>query len=288
MKRRSNPETYLLGKITGLLRSFQSLAMTVIILFPVNAYSAAWLIDKGKSQNVYSLSFYSSDHFYDQQGNRINIADRYDKRSFSNLYEYGLTDGLTVGFNYNFDWASQGTEEELGYSGSEFFLRSYLYEGEAGVLSVQPLIKLPAFEAPNINLPLSNNEIEAEIRLLYGKGYKHDGVNNFINAEVAYRRAIYDHIDGVKNKSELILDLSAGFRANKNRMVLAQVFSKYSLSDFDNLSLFQSNNHHVKAQLSYVFKVTRNNSIQIGGYADIYARNTGKGKGFFVSLWREF
>lgn len=270
-----------------------TLAYLLFILMAALAAPASagpWLQPKGQGQLINTALYYSTDYYYDNQRQR-RPQPRFTKWQLNPYAEYGLTDRVTVGVNAFLD--SVMTEapaagmqgDNTGLSDTEFFTRFRLAQWEGGVLSAQPLIKLPSLYATG-GLPRSGTEeFDAELRLMAGHGVSLWGQSHYSALEVAYRSRFGEPGDQFR------ADFTLGVRPDGQWLLLPQLFTTWRIDAPAAAGFTQSGQDDydlVKAQFSAVYQLTDEWALQAGGFQHLYARNTGAGGGALVALWKRF
>lgn len=272
----------------------------VLFVFPYSPlHAGAWTVAPGKWEHYHDITYYSTDHYYDTQGNRRQ-QPRYSKFEMGNRLEHGLYDGLTVGGTLNFasvkgsqDFIFPSTSPftgpttvtvrrwNLGIADPTLYARQRLWQNDTSVLSTQATVKFPSTFRWN-NLPRSGSDkFSGELRLLGGHNFAWNGQSHFSNLEVAYEWR-------PQNTGDLIhADATLGFHLTPQLMILPQIFSTWRAAGGDTRFTQTGNDSYdlVKGQLSAVTPIARNIYLQFGGFHHLYARNTGGGDGATLSLW---
>ncbi len=268
----------------------------LVLSLPNSVYAAAWGQEKGKSQLISTLTYFSSDDYFDNRGIERSQPE-FTKFSTDTLYEYGFNSDLTFGFQPRFDVASQklttgGEVENSGLSSIDFFFRYQLmdelgkfFDGDNWVMSIQPKIVAPGVDSKNSTLPISSEQWDAELRML--SGYSFQAFNDeyhYVNVEVGYRKRFERPSD------ELFVDATLGFRYTEDWQLLGQVFYTKSLDvGKHGLSLASSRDYSLtKAQVSVIKRLSDNYSVQVGAFSHLHGKNTGTGEGMLLSIWADF
>ncbi len=261
----------------------------MITFLSSNAYSAAWLQKSGDWQVISNFNYYSTSSYFNSDGDSLP-QKKFIKGEVNPYIEYGLTDKLTVGISPSFQYLLQNdsadkSQNNYGLADSEVFLRKKIWNDYSSVLSLQGLVKIPGPYSTGQIPTLGLKQYDVEARILYGKNLLINYYKPYINLEVAYRKRMEEPSD------EFRFDTSVGLNLTDNYMILGQVFNVYSLGDIGNQKFITVNSFDYslsKVQLSAVKKLSERLSLQLGVYKNIWGRNTGKGGGILVSLWKKF
>lgn len=187
-------------------------------LLPTAAQAGAWTLPEGRGQTIGSAS---------RKVTPIRawfggIAEN-DTTNTSLFVEYGLWDDVTVGMTVNtdVDLIRSTVEARAGAH-----VRHRLWTGEAGdVVSVQAGFSAP-FEGVlgyDLDPTAPNTAVEADIRVLYGRGWQWSLGNSFISSELGLRYR------GEGLSDQLRLDLTAGHEPIRGLQLLGNVFSTIPL-----------------------------------------------------------
>ncbi len=273
-----------------------SFYLCLFLSLPNPVCAAAWGQEKGKSQVISTLTYFSSDNYFDNRGIERS-QPKFTKFSTDALYEYGFNADLTFGFQPRFDVASQkltiaGEVKNSGVSSIDFFLRFQLMDesekfldGDNWVISIQPKIVAPGFDSKNNALPITTEQWDAELRML--SGYSFRAFNNeyhYVNVEAGYRKRFERPSD------EFFFDATLGFRYTEDWQLLGQVFYTKSLDvGKSGLSLVSNRDYSLtKAQVSVIKRLSDKYSVQVGAFSHLRGKNTGTGEGMLLSIWADF
>ncbi len=259
-----------------------AVALVLFASFP--AYSAAWLQDEGRLQLINNFTWYSTESFFNTNGDRLPQAE-FTKLEYNPYAEYGLSKETTVGISTSFQSLSQGSQDNSGLGDTEIFFRKQLFKDDWTVISYQPLIKIPGFYSETRQPLLGNKQIDVELRALYGTSFQFIEQYHYVNLELAYRRKFE------KPQDEIRFDATLGFKPKPDILLLAQIFSIFSV-DTANVASFQNANSTdfdlTKLQLSAVKDLSETMSVQLGIFRNLRGRNTGSGGGVLLSVWLKF
>jgi len=260
------------------------LVLLLLLIIPVTAEAGAWLKERGKGQLIMNTSYYSTDKFITPEGNKTRIPE-YSKYEINPYVEYGLFDNMTIGGSIFVQSLEQHPFENSGIGDISLFTRFKVYQNEGFIFSLAPLVKFPSLTDNSENPIIGSSQYHAELRALAGYGFEMYGRHHFINFEGGLRERMG------KSDNQLHLDATIGIRPADKWLIQAKSSSIISENLPDNPSneIKTSNDYHLsKAQLSATYNLTDSTSLEIGGFTDVYARNTGSGSGALLSVWRNF
>ena len=260
--------------------------MVVVVLatsIPATVYAGAWTQSAGKGQMIVNGLYYTTDKLYNNTGNKASQA-RYSKYELNPYFEYGLTDSITAGANLFFLRADQATQDNWGVGDSEFFLRARLFQSAGFMLSVEPMVKLPSPEGSNETPQLGSRKPDAGVGLSAGYGFSAWGQNHFANIDTGYRYRFGDPEDQIKLSGTL------GIGVNDRWMIMPQAFATLRTIKPAIASFTQSSGDDynlVKLQISTIYKVSDETSLQFGVFSHVGGNNVGAGDGIILSLWKK-
>jgi hypothetical protein len=182
-----------------------------------------------------------------------------------------------------------GTAFNLGLADTEIFARKRLWQGRiaknSAVFSLQPLLKLPSVYYAGGNPRSGTAYPDAELRLQGGYNFFMLNTHHFATLDLAYRKRFGQWHDQLK------ADATLGLNIHRNYTLLLQSFLTHRLNDYspNNRTSAVINDYNLlKAQASIVYHLNTHTHVQLGGFNHVYARNTGDGYGFLMSVWRSF
>ena len=132
-----------------------------------------------------------------------------------------------------------------------------------------------------------NHQEDIEARFLVGRGATLIHQHVFWDAEVAFRTRFGAPADQVR------FDVTAGVDLSKHIMAMGQFFNTRSLRNGEPLDVVtnpnaQSDYDLHKCQVSAVIALPYKAKVQIGWTDTISGRNTARGQGAIISLWKAF
>ena len=264
-------------------------AVLLWTLAPGPALAGAWTLERGTGQVILTTSYYATVDRFDSHRHRVD-GSRFEKVTINPYMEYGLTDGVTLGLSpeYQFLESHAGggrTDKTNGFSDVETFARGRLWHDDWSVLSVQGMVKAPTGYSEKRTPALGYDQVDLEGRVLYGLSGNLVGTSWYTDAQAAYRKRFGSPADEVR------VDLTFGWRPVEDWLLLAQSFNTMGLRNASGSSVAQTDGpdyDSFKIQLSAVYSLTEQVSVQAGGWREIGGRNAGAGNGALVALWLKF
>lgn len=190
--------------------------LCMVILGSNTLFAGAWTQERGKSYHRFAMNYYFADKEYDHNGNSRNMALNGEFRDFNlNYYiEYGVLDELTlIGSFYYKDLQKENDRFKYDTDGTGDFdiaMRYRIYSGNAGIVSLQGLLKVPELYDEDDALPLGNGQYDYEVRLLYGRSLW-PTIPGYINIEAGYRWRAEEPSDEFRYLLEIGSDLGKSF-----------------------------------------------------------------------------
>jgi hypothetical protein len=229
-----------------------------------NAMASPWPREKGRL-------FLSTRGAYFSADGDSSLAGALDRPRFervdSEVYaEYGLTRKATLA-------------AKVVYSDATYF-DGFDARGASGFSEIEiSASTFPAGLEDGSRPGDFGEDIDAELRVLYGRDLALKPFKIYATAETAYRRRFGDGAD--QGRADLLL----GLEPFKRTLILLEAQSRWSLgneepggADYDVVAL----------QPSFVWRQTKRWAVQIGLTHEAAARNLDRGTGYFLALWSEF
>jgi cellulose synthase/poly-beta-1,6-N-acetylglucosamine synthase-like glycosyltransferase len=248
-------------------------------LTPSEAFAGAWTLKKHHWQTFNATTISVANASFGSEG-RASAPIKFRKLLTQNTVEYGLIDDVTLFATPAYVVASQASsaDKPIKAAGSSFEAGArILLLTHIGKLSFQTSYKA----AGPFDLSDSANHNAArqiEVRLLYGTSYKLFGFDGFADAQAAQRWINRGRPD------ETAIDLTAGLWFRPNSMVMAQSFN--IVSGGDARAPFTNYRSH-KFQLSFVERLSKHWSLQVGGFLSPAGQNALVEKGLSVVFWTQ-
>lgn len=256
-----------------------------MIAIPSLASAAAWTLPDGTGQWLTTLTLASSTSYLEGSG-PLQSTPRYDKDELSALIEYGVTDRLTAIFEpglQHIDIAAPTDAERTGLGYTEFGARYAAFETQdkSWVLSGQATVRIPGtFDASN-PAAVGYTDVETDLRVLLGHSFTIAGLSAFFDIEAAER------VRTAGLPSEFRADGTFGVWVQPRWLVLVQSFNVVS-EGAGNVVYTGGSYDYEKFQLSAVYQLTPNWSVQGGGYVTYAGQNALQENGLIFGVWRKF
>ncbi|MFV3129649.1 hypothetical protein [Niveispirillum sp. KHB5.9] len=259
------------------LKSLSSLAVTALLL-PAPALAGAWPQAAGTVEVIAGATYSESDSGFD---GRVGGTDpKFRKLEISPLISWGVGSDTTVSFQPSWqrlkaDNAAGGSDKGSGLADGEFAVRRTVWAEGADIVALQPLVRVPLGYDKGDNPPLGSGKVDAELRALYGHSFD----KGFFDAQLGYRTR------GGPAADEVRLDLSLGYRPDKDWLLLGQSFNAVSVGT---PGAGYGDVRRYKVQVSAVRRLTDDLGIQFGLSKAIGGRNAGGERMALVALWWQF
>lgn len=258
--------------------------LALLALMPQGAAASAWMQEPGHGLLIVSAAQYDAKRFFDFRGSSQKQA-QYQRREISPYFEYGLSDGWTVGGKTFLQRASLGAQKNDGIGETEVFVRRRVWDQAGLAMAIEPMVKLPSpdsrRDAPLLSSPSPDIGRGGNV----GYGFSGAGKSHFVNMDTQYRHRMGRQRDQVR------LSLTAGIGLTPDFQLMPQLFhtrrvaakgaSQFTRSASDDYDQTQ-------LQLSGVMRVTQTVRVQLGAYADVAGKNTTKGYGVLGAVWTSF
>jgi hypothetical protein len=259
----------------------KSVVGLVLLASSTQAQAGAWTFEAGHGHAVSTVTSSSATDVFDGSRN-LQSAPRYNKFEFQTLFEYGVTDWFTLIVTpglQRVDIAAPVDAHRTGLGYTEFGGRARIWHGENWVLSAQATVRIPGtFDAGN-PAAVGHNNFENDIRLLFGYSFALGRAPAFIDLQAGQRFRSGDQ------PSEFRLDATFGVRPAPQWLVLAQVFNV--ISEGASPPLFPSYDYS-KLQLSVIYDLNQQWSLQAGGFTTFHGRNALQENGLLGAVWYRF
>ena len=256
-------------------------ALALMMLSPAPAFAGAWLQDVGQGQAIVTATPSQGNQIFDGSGNLQSIP-RYSKDELQALVEYGATKWLTVLLSpslQHVDIAPPFDAQRTGLGYTDLGARVLILEGSSWVLSGQTTLRIPGTFDKSNPAATGYYDPELDVRALFGYSFTAGSWPSFIDVQVAQRF----RFDGPPD--EFRADVTLGMRVAPRWLVLAQSFNV--ISEGAGTWGFPSYAYH-KFQLSAVYEVTKQWSVQLGGFTTYTGRNALQENGLVLGAWYKF
>ena len=256
--------------------------VTFLLLSPQLCQAGAWTQKKQFSYHHLTLTYYETNTQFTKTGEIIsfNNRGRFEKKELNYYLEYGISDRLTLVGNFFYDWIEYRDDfsdlTNHGFSSSEIALRYKLLE-RSFVLSLQSLVSIPPRSREDPVIPITNGQLDLELRLLLGRYFPQS--KTYTNMEFGVRKRFEEPAD------ELKCQLLAGFKNWKPWEFVLQYDGTISLKNgksteipqYDIIRTNEYDLHRVSGTIIYHLKGSRSLSLQY--YRHLAGKNTGEGWG---------
>jgi hypothetical protein len=247
-------------------------------LSAIEARAGAWTLDAGQGQLLVTGAMSGADQAFDGS-RKLKPTPRYDKFEFQGLFEYGITDRLTAilapGLQH-IDIAAPVDAKRNGLGFSEFGARYKFMQGDEWVLSGQSTLRVPGtFDAGNPTA-IGYNRFEFDFRALLGRSFRIYNLPAFVDLQLGQR------FRGGDQPNELRSDATLGVQPLPQWLLLVQLLNV--VSEGASPPLFPSYDYS-KLQISVVHDLTRQWSLQAGGFTTFSGRNALQENGPIVGAW---
>lgn len=253
-------------------------------LLPMQSFAGAWLQEEGKGIAVLQATYFNTDEFFDDTGNRKSQT-RFDKSEINVYGEYGLSEKLTIGANLFANYVEQGTEENYGLADSEFFLRTSIYETNAMVVSLQPLIKLPSEYENNSNLRGGSRSTDVELSALVGINQPIISNRDYLDLRAGYR----ERNRGLEGQWRL--DATVGMYVSEDWLLTASARSVISDANPNNVTFREDGEQdysQFKIEVGAQYALSEDYWLQLTGFQHVAGAQAGAGEGITIGIGMRF
>jgi hypothetical protein len=151
--------------------------------------------------------------------------------------------------------------------------------GANWVLSGQATVRVPGTVDNGNPAAVGYTGFDADLRALFGASFALGGLPAFVDVQLAQRFRTGGP------PSEARLDLTFGLRTAEQWLILVQQFNV--VSEGAGRAPFTSNNYH-KLQISVVYDLAPQWSLQGGGFTTFAGRNALQENGVIAGVWYRF
>lgn len=276
------------------MRFILPILLLAFIATPIAVNAAAWTLDKNTRKHFITYRYYSTDEFFDIDGDKRDKNGKFTKNEIEYYTEYGWTPKLTVGMTLaatkeedkqNFANAPQRILEIDGVTRIEPFLRYQLYRDDLYALAVQPSIKLPSLYTESLPPEAQEDKLEVELAMIGGRNFNLLNRSHYAETKLAYRTRQGQLGD------QYIMEGRLGLSLSEDWALMPEIQYTRSVDDVRrNFSTLSGSNDYnlLKGQVSLLYSINDKTSIQLGAFKHLDGDNTGAGGGGLVSLWLTF
>ena len=262
----------------------RAILCALLVCFSANvAHAGAWLQPKGSGLFIAQISYFSSDYYFDVDGNKQKQS-RFTKGEAQPYAEYGLAENITIGGMLFAQSNQQNDHQKLGVADPQIFARSTIWKSGSQLISLQPLIKLPSQYRNKTTPRGGSSSTDYELSALYGRNLDLVSNRDYLDLKIGYRvrnGQLNDqyHADamvglGIDDNWHIIPAIRATFATKMND----QRFSQNGDLDYDLVKL--------ELAANYQFTATRSFSISLANH--VWGRQTGDGYGASVGFAQKF
>ncbi len=274
-----------------LVRSISVTAM-LIAASATLCYAGAWTAKKNTFYEKFAFNYYYADESFDQSGNRQTTPNhgKFTDYDVTNYFEYGLLDNLTFINSLTYKWLYNDTDQSFtkgyGLGDVDLGLRYKILDSDRfGIVSTQLLVKVPGTYNSKDPLPLGNDQVDTEIRFLYGRSL-YPWLPAYANLEFGYRWRDGDPSDEIR----YLIEFGADFTKELyGRVKLDGTLSLDNGNHVDpNGNPTTTNNFDLgKLDVALGYKITPAWGVELGYRRDIYGQNTAAGDNYSLALiWK--
>lgn len=255
------------------------LSVTLVALAPHLALAGAWTLRAGEGDAILTVTPSTAPQAF--IGTK-SLSPSYNKIETGGLVEYGVTDDLTAILAPTFDDIQIGaptnaTRNSPGYT--DIGARYNIAHVDDWAFSAQTTLRVPGTYSNSNPASIGYTSFEADVRGLVGYSFALAGMPAFLDFQVAQRFSAAGPPD------EFHADGTLGVRFQPQFLLLAQSFSVFS--EGNHLPVFSSYNYS-KAGLSLVYDLSKQWSVEAGGFITYTEHNALEERGLVAGLWYRF
>jgi hypothetical protein len=284
---------------------------SIIVLFSCNSYAGAWLNNEGEFSIINTGYYYKYSQFQDSNGDKQDSPD-FIKYEYKPYIEYGVNEKWGVIFfpsfqavaSEAFNATSSNEDKNQAFVFSELGLKRLLYKSEDGnqAISLIATTELPGVYEEATTPFFGKNEtfwsaVVSAGTNLYKIGRVGKERYSFANLETGIRSRLSDSFTG-ESGSQYKLDFVVSFPISSDFKKIFGDTSEVgfgfnyvkSLSGYSNPNIPYLNRFGYDAaqiSLNQRFKYL-GLEFDYGAIYQFYARNTGIGEGFKLSITKRF
>lgn len=255
------------------------------------AIAGAWTAKEGDSYQKVALNYFSSDEIFDFDGDTQNSISDFKDFNLTFYMEYGIRNNLTAFLSVPYKRIENvldagGSAESNGIGDQEYGLRYNFFNDKRGVFSLQGLVKVPDLldEEPG-DLPLGNDQVDYEVRFLYGKSLYPKPI--YFGLEIGYRFRTQAPSDEIKYLLEI------GYNVTEKFYLRTKLDGTTSADNADSLAPATAGNVNPtlapafdlgKLELTGGYKIDDRWSAEFTWSPTVYGQNTANGDNFQLAI----
>lgn len=249
------------------------------------AFAGAWLQPKGDGLFITQATYFSSDAYFDESGQKIDQRT-FKKWELQPYAEYGLTNTLTVGGSLYAQQVSQSGDSNGGIGDPELFFRTRLWHNDRETLAIQPLIKLSSAYAHDTVPRGGSRSTDGELNLLYGRNLKlWWGLTGYTDMRVGYR---------VRSRGlnpQWRTDAAVGINLSEQWQIIP-AFRSVIAAKYDDTGGFREDGEQdydlYKIELTGLYNVDKKHWVHATLFDHVGGAFTGAGRGFTLGFAERF
>ena len=269
---------------------YKSLILILCLSLSSEIMAGAWTAKEGSSYHKLGLNYFFSDENFDDDGDRRDAGSDFTDVNLTYYMEYGIRDNVTAFLSIPYKWIESdpnvgNTLETYGIGDQEYGLRYNFFNDDRGVFSVQGLVKVPDLvdEDPG-ELPLGNDQVDYEVRFLYGRSLYPKPV--YFGLEAGYRFRRQAPSDEIKYLAEI------GYNINEKSYVRTKLDGTLSADNADSGPAIGTGGNPTlgtaydlgKLELTGGYKIDKKFSTEFTWTPYIYGQNTAAGNNFQFAI----
>jgi len=272
----------------------------IMLLVPVQVSAGAWVNKVGESTLIHNFYYWQFSEYRNSKGITVNTTD-FTKYEYKPFYEYGMADGYSIGFSPSFqsiaeDFVVPVTTEDKNEALAtiDIFAKARIYQNDeyGFAAAIIPMLELAGIYEEEDSPFFGKKESFFGVALSVGKNiYSIKNNYGFVNLEIGYRGRFTDAFGsdgGGAVKSELIASFPTGSTHN---VVIAANHTKSTTGYTSGAASFLQRYGYDATQIEVRDKVKLFDGaidVEFGYMHQLYARNTGIGSGFKLSVSHRF
>ena len=253
---------------------------------PFNAFPGAWTQPKGTQYNKFALNLFWSTHSYDLDCDFVLLSNNgeFQDLNLSWYQEYGLLETFTLITSIPYKYVRYEDDslvsDTWGAGDMDLGGKILLIEKPL-VMSLQAMMKVPLGYDKDEVVPIGNGQVDAELRLLFGKSLY--PLPAYAGLEIGYRVRGEDPSDEIRYLAEFGYTFFPWFSA---RVKLDGTLSAGN-GKVERLSLNRTltNKYDLgKLEVTGSFKIRENLFIEGTWTPTLYGENTSHGHNFSLAV----
>lgn len=265
------------------------LAFLLVCATSSASFAGAWTAPKNGYYEKISYNYYYAHQTFSPGGGRHETANdgSFTDHNITNYLEFGLTDKLTAINSLTYKWLENEDNSSLakghGLGDVDLGLRYKLHDSDLGIVSSQLIVKIPGTYSKNDPLPLGNDQVDVELKFLYGRSL-YPFIPGYGNVEVGYRWRDQDPSDEIRYLVELGVDLGKSFYTRAKLDGTTSVNNGKKLDGSGNPTA--TNNFDLgKLDLTVGYKAAPNWGIEVSYVPALYGQNTAAGATYSLAAY---